>query len=66
MNSLRRHLKALGSLLLLLALTATALPISGCEDEGPAEEMGEDIDEAAEEAGDKIDEAADEVEESTD
>jgi len=49
---------------LLLALSVGVL--AGCEDQGPAEEAGENIDEAMEEAGDKMDEAAEEVEDEID
>lgn len=38
----------------------------GCEEQGPAEEAGEEIDEAVEEAGDEMEEAADEVDEEVD
>ncbi|HKL50460.1 MAG TPA: hypothetical protein VJ908_04775 [Wenzhouxiangellaceae bacterium] len=61
---------------LLFALGGGAV-LTGCEDQGPAEEAGEEIDEAAaeaedeideaaEEAGDAVEEAADEIEEETD
>ena len=61
---------------LLFALGGGAV-LTGCEDEGTAEETGEEIDEtmeeaeeeldeAAEEAGDAVEEAADEIEEETD
>ncbi|HMB38381.1 MAG TPA: hypothetical protein VKO85_04815 [Wenzhouxiangellaceae bacterium] len=61
---------------LLFALGGGAV-LTGCEQQGPAEEAGEEvdeaveeaeeeIDEAAEEAGDAVEEAADEVEEETD
>lgn len=46
---------------LLLALSVSVL--AGCEEQGPAEEAGEDIDETFEEAEEEIDEAGDEVEE---
>lgn len=49
---------------LLLALSVTVL--AGCEDQGPAEEAGENIDETMEEAGDEMEEGADEVEEDID
>lgn len=63
-------------LALLFALGGGAV-LSGCEDQGPAEEAGEEIDaaveeageeidEAAEEAGDAVEDAADEIEEETD
>lgn len=49
---------------LLLALSVGIL--AGCEDQGPAEEAGENIDEAVEEAGDDLEEAADEAEDEVD
>lgn len=49
---------------LLLALSVGVL--AGCEQQGPAEEAGENIDEAMEEVGDKMDEAAEEVEDEID
>lgn len=49
---------------LLLAMSVSVL--TGCEDQGPAEEAGENIDEAMEEAGDEMEEAADEVEDEVD
>lgn len=36
------------------------------EEEGPAEKLGEKVDESMEQAGDKLEEAADEVEQRTD
>lgn len=49
---------------LLLALSVGML--AGCEEQGPAEEAGENIDEAVEEAGDEMEDAADEVEDEVD
>lgn len=49
---------------LLLALSVGVL--AGCEDQGPAEEAGENIDEAMEEAGDEIEDAADDAEDEID
>mgnify|MGYP002624485357 CR=1 FL=1 len=45
-----------------------ALPLlSACgEEQGPAEQLGESIDETVEEAGDKLEAAADELEQKTD
>lgn len=40
-----------------------ALAVIGCERDGPAEQAGENIDEAAEKAGDKLEQAGDEIEE---
>lgn len=39
--------------------------LTACEQEGPAEEIGESIDETAEEAGDTVENATDEVEDAT-
>lgn len=49
---------------LLLALSVGML--AGCQDQGPAEEAGENIDEAVEKAGDEMEEAADEIEDKVD
>ncbi|MGB0212671.1 hypothetical protein [Algiphilus sp.] len=43
----------------LLLAGGSVFCLAGCEDQGPAEEMGESIDEAAEEAGDDMEEATD-------
>jgi hypothetical protein len=53
---------------LVLVIIMLALPMAACEEEpeGPAEEMGEQIDESMEEAADQLEEAADEMEEQTD
>jgi hypothetical protein len=40
---------------------AGALALTACEEEGPAEELGESIDESAEEVGEAIEEAGEEV-----
>jgi len=45
---------------LLFALGGGAV-LSGCEEQGPAEEAGEEIDEAVEDAGEQIDDAAEEA-----
>ncbi|NBC46780.1 MAG: transport-associated protein [Gammaproteobacteria bacterium] len=47
---------ALQSLFLLILLSAV-FGIAGCEQQGPAEEAGQKIDQTAEDAGDKMDEA---------
>lgn len=45
-------------------VTPLAFATVGCEDDdGPAEEVGEQIDEAGDEVGDDLEEAGDEVEE---
>lgn len=51
--------------LMLLALFSLGA-LTGCEDPGPAEQAGQEIDEAAEEAGDKLEELGDEAEEAMD
>ena len=53
-------------LLLLVCVLAFLGAGFGCEQEGPAEKAGEEIDETMEEAGDELEEAADEAEEATD
>lgn len=58
-----RITSALFALLFALGGGAT---LTGCEDQGPAEEAGEEIDEAVEDAGDAVEDAADEAEEETD
>lgn len=45
-------------LLLTLSLTLP-LVLAACEQEGPAEEAGENVDQAVEDTGDAIDEATD-------
>lgn len=54
--------KKLLTLFAVLALSLNcAILTTGCEDRGPAEEAGEDIDEALEDAADEADDAADEA-----
>ncbi len=53
------------ALLLAFGLSGFGL-LAACEQEGPAEEAGEEIDETMEETGDAIEETADDFEESTD
>ena len=48
MNALRRTLM----LLLLLLALGGVLAVSGCDDQGPAEEAGEEIDDAVDDATD--------------
>lgn len=43
---------------------AVALGLAACEEEGPAEQLGESIDETAEEAGEAIEDAGEEIEDS--
>lgn len=53
----------MSKLKLILVMCMFAIPLAGCEsNEGPAERMGERVDDAAESAGDSMDDAADEME----
>lgn len=52
-------------LALVLALGGGAM-LTGCDNDGPAEEAGEEIDEAVDDAGDALEDAADEVEDAAD
>lgn len=49
-------------------MLALALPgLTGCDaNDGPAEEMGETLDDAADEAGDAMEDAADDMEDAAD
>ena len=54
-----------------LAITALLVPagmaLSGCDaNDGPAEQLGEEIDNAAENTGEKIDEAAEDLKDAVD
>ena len=42
-------------LLLLLLAVFTSVPLSGCDDQGPAEEAGEEIDDAVDDIEDGFD-----------
>jgi hypothetical protein len=53
----------LRSILPLLLIAGFA---AGCEQDGPAERLGERLDDAAEEAGDRMEDAADTLEDATD
>lgn len=53
------------ALMLMFALSGVGL-LAACEQQGPAEEMGENIDEGIEETGDAIEDAADEAEDAMD
>lgn len=44
---------------------AGALALTGCEEQGPAEQLGESVDESAEEVGEAIEEAGEDVQEGT-
>lgn len=49
-------------LMAMMLATGSVLFVTGCDDQGPAEEAGESIDDAVEDAGDAVDDAADELE----
>ena len=51
------------SVALLAALALALGTLAGCEQEGPAERAGEEVDEAVEEAGDTVEEAGEAIEE---
>lgn len=53
-------MRKLGLVLLIGILSAGLV---GCEDEGPAEEAGENIDESMENAGEEVEEMGNEMEE---
>ena len=42
-----------------LLVSALIIPLSGCDNDGPLEEAGEEIDETAEDIGDAVDDATD-------
>ncbi|WP_019625752.1 hypothetical protein [Thioalkalivibrio sp. ALJT] len=52
--------------LLALMMALGSATLAGCDNQGPAEEAGENIDDAMEDAGDALDDAADEMEEAFD
>lgn len=51
---------------LITLCCAGFVTLVGCEEEGPLEEAGEQMDDAMDEAGDAIEDAGDEVEDATD
>lgn len=51
---------------LLLALGGFSLALTGCEQQGPAERAGENIDDAVEDAGDRMEDAGDRIEDAFD
>lgn len=57
----QRSPKITSALFALLFAFGGGAMLTGCEEQGPAEEAGEEIDEAVEDAGDEIDEAAEEA-----
>lgn len=53
-------------ILVLLAFLFTGLGIAGCDvNEGPAEEAGENIDNAVDKTGDAIEDAGDKIQDKT-
>lgn len=52
--------------ILLALMLVSAFSIAGCEQEGPAERAGENIDEAAEEVEEAAEDACEEVKEGVD
>ena len=48
---------------ILAALISAGFVLSACEEEGPAERMGRQLDDAAEEMQDEMEDLADEMEE---
>ena len=66
-DKLKALCAGLPSLLLAMVLLAGgSLTLAGCEQQGPAEEAGEKVDDAVEEAADSVDDAADEIEDAAD
>lgn len=60
-------LRTLRSILLAsAAVLSCAVVLPACEEEGPAEELGESIDDAADDVQDTVDDAADDVEDAVD
>lgn len=53
---------ALRAALLVVVAGAGFALLSGCEDEGPFEEAGEEIEDSIDDAGDALEDAADEIE----
>ena len=47
------------ALLLLLVLASAGATLTACDDQGPAEEAGEEIDDTMDDAGDEIDDTFD-------
>lgn len=59
-NALNRF-ASVPAIIATLGLTFAFMPLTGCEEQGPAEEVGESIDEAGEELGDAIEEATEDL-----
>lgn len=66
MHDMSEGVSTLRAMLLGLVFAAGSLALVACEQQGPAEEAGENLDDAVEEAGDKMKDAADRIEEETD
>lgn len=66
MQDMNEGVSTLRAMLLGLVLAAGSLALVACEQQGPAEKAGENLDDAVEEAGDKMEDAADRIEEETD
>ncbi len=49
-------------LMLALMMVLGSATLAGCDNQGPAEEAGENIDDAMDEAGDAMEDAGDEME----
>jgi predicted small secreted protein len=56
-NTMRKSRLTVLMLALMMALGSVTL--AGCENQGPAEEAGENIDETVEETGDAVEDASD-------
>lgn len=54
--------RKVGKAVTIALLTLGTVSLIGCEDEGPAEQMGERLDDALSEAQDRLEDARDEVE----
>lgn len=53
-------------MLIFAACIAGLVAVAGCEQEGPAEKAGKEIDQTVEKAGEKAEETRDEIEEELD
>ena len=49
------------AIVLALGLGLLALPLGACDEEGPAEEAGENIDDAVDDAGEAIEDAGEAI-----
>lgn len=55
-----------GALFALLFALGGGAVLTGCDNDGPLEEAGEEIDEAVDDAGDAIEDAGDDIKDETD